>query len=242
MVDRRVVGGSGRAPSGAFQLEAFPVLGPVRYSDGWGLPRGEHGERRHEGTDILGVRGQPLRAAFDGTVSRYQLEDRGISGAAITITRADGLRANYFHVNTDDLVDGVEDAAPTSWRIPTAVQLGSQVSAGQIIGFMGDSGNAVGVPHLHFEVRTPDGAPFNPFPALREAEAARRMCASVRAMGQRRGESRCAARPGGGGAWSGRCRLAADQAAVRSWRPVRPPPWVSAGRGDPPRRPSGHFS
>jgi murein DD-endopeptidase MepM/ murein hydrolase activator NlpD len=140
------------------------------------LPRGAHGERRHDGTDILGVRGQPLRAAFDGTVSRYQIEDRGISGAAITITRADGVRANYFHVNTDELVDGAEDAAPTPWRIPKAVQLGTPVSAGQIIGFMGDSGNAVGVPHLHFEVRTPDGAPFNAFPALGEAEA-REACA-----------------------------------------------------------------
>ena len=161
------VAGSGSGPT----LElTFPVLGPVRYSGGWGAPRGDHGERRHEGTDILGVRGQPLRAAFDGTVTRYQLEDRGISGAAITITRADGLRANYFHVNTDDLVDGTEDAAPASWRIPTAVELGSTVSAGQIVGFMGDSGNAVGVPHLHFELRTPEGVPFDPFPALRSAE------------------------------------------------------------------------
>ena len=51
------------------------------------------------------------------------------------------------------------------------MQLGSPVSAGQIIGFMGDSGKAVGVPHLHLEVRTTDGIPFNAFPALREAEA-----------------------------------------------------------------------
>jgi hypothetical protein len=74
-------------------------------------------------------------------------------------------------VNTDELVDAAEDGAPTPWRVAAAVQLGSPVSAGQIIGFMGDSGNAVGVPHLHFEVRTPDGAPFNAFPELIGAEA-----------------------------------------------------------------------
>jgi hypothetical protein len=46
------------------------------------------------------------------------------------------------------------------------VGLGTRVQAGQIIGFMGDSGNAVGVPHLHFELRGLDGVPFNPYPAL----------------------------------------------------------------------------
>ena len=162
----------------AFPELTFPVLGPVRYSDGWGNPRGDHGERRHEGTDLLGVTGQPLRAVFDGVVTRYQLEDRGISGAVITITRDDGLRANYFHLNTVDLLTGRDDAAPASWRIPTAVQLGSRISAGQIIGFMGDSGNATGVPHLHFELRTPAGTPFNPYAALAAAEA-RERCTAV---------------------------------------------------------------
>lgn len=172
-VSGSVVGPVVGPEDGSLRL-TFPVLGPVRYSDGWGNPRGAHGERRHEGTDLLGVAGQPLRAVFDGVVTRYQLEDRGISGAVITITRSDGLRANYFHINTADLATGRRDAAPASWRIPTAVRLGSRVTAGQIVGFMGDSGNATGVPHLHFELRTPDGVPFNPYPALAAAEARER--------------------------------------------------------------------
>jgi murein DD-endopeptidase MepM/ murein hydrolase activator NlpD len=155
----------GLGPDGVVPSIAFPVLGPVRFGDGWGQPRGTHGERRHAGTDILGVSGQPLRAAFDGVVTRHQLTDLGIAGVVITITRADGLRANYFHLNDDH--PGTRDgAAPAAWRIPAAVQPGTQVQAGQIVGFMGDSGNAVGVPHLHFELRRPDGLPINPYPAL----------------------------------------------------------------------------
>jgi murein DD-endopeptidase MepM/ murein hydrolase activator NlpD len=148
---------------------SFPVLGPVSFGDGWGSPRGEQGERRHAGTDILGVAGQPLRAAFDGVVTRHQLASRGIAGVVVTITRADGLRANYFHLNDDNPGTG-DGAAPAAWRIPAAVQLGTRIQAGQIVGFMGDSGNAVGVPHLHFELRRPDGTPINPYPALVTAQ------------------------------------------------------------------------
>ena len=53
---------------------AFPVLGPVKFSHDYGHPRGEHGERFHEGLDLIGVRGQPLRAAFDGVVTRIQTD------------------------------------------------------------------------------------------------------------------------------------------------------------------------
>jgi murein DD-endopeptidase MepM/ murein hydrolase activator NlpD len=144
---------------------SFPVLGSVHFGDGWGHPRGHRGERRHEGTDILGVSGQPLRAAFDGVVTRHQLSNLGIAGVVISITGADGLRANYFHLNDDH--PGTRDgAAAAAWRIPAAIQSGTRVRAGQIVGFMGDSGNATGVPHLHFELRRLDGTPINPYPAL----------------------------------------------------------------------------
>jgi murein DD-endopeptidase MepM/ murein hydrolase activator NlpD len=158
----------GIGPGGVVPGIAFPVLGPVAYGDGWALARGNHGERPHEGTDIVGVSGQPLRAAFDGVVTRYQIESRGIAGVAITITRADGLRANYFHLN-DDTPGTNDGAAPTALRIPAAIRPGAHVLAGQVIGFMGESGNA-GIPHLHFELRDPNGTPINPYPALIAAE------------------------------------------------------------------------
>ena len=43
--------------------------------------------------------------------------------------------------------------------------------AGQVIAYMGDSGNAEGsVPHLHFEIRQPDGTPMNPYHSLVAAQ------------------------------------------------------------------------
>ena len=96
--------------------------------------------------------------------------DSGISGNGITVTGADGWYYNYFHVNND--TPGTDDglAAP-HWQVSPKLTLGSRVRAGQIIGYMGDSGNAEGsVPHLHFEIRTPDRTPVNPYPSLVAAQ------------------------------------------------------------------------
>src|SRR5262245_4641818 len=61
-------GADGSAPT-----ISFPVLGPVEYTDGWGNCR-DGCSRRHKGTDILGVRLQPLLAATDGTLTRVRHE------------------------------------------------------------------------------------------------------------------------------------------------------------------------
>jgi hypothetical protein len=55
--------------------------------------------------------------------------------------------------------------------VSPGLTLGSRVRAGEVIGYMGDSGNAeFSVPHLHFEIRTPDHAPVNPFHSLVAAQ------------------------------------------------------------------------
>jgi murein DD-endopeptidase MepM/ murein hydrolase activator NlpD len=155
---------------GAMRSIAFPVLGPVTYADGWGDCR-DGCARHHEGTDIIGVRMQPLLAAVDGTVTRVRHENVGKSGAVITITDADGWRYNYFHVNND--TPGSDDGAATpDWQFSPGLVVGDRVTAGQIIGYMGDSGNAEGsVPHLHFEIRDPSGAARPSYWSLRAAEA-----------------------------------------------------------------------
>jgi len=149
---------------------AFPVLGTVHYGNDWGNCR-DGCARRHQGTDLLGVRMQPLLAAVDGTVTRIRYENLGTAGSVISITGADGWYYNYFHVNDD--TPGTDDGlAGQEWQISPQLTVGSTVQAGQVIGYMGDSGNAEGsVPHLHFEIRQPDRTPVNPYHSLAAAQA-----------------------------------------------------------------------
>lgn len=153
---------------------AFPVLGPVTFADTWVAPP-ENG-RQHEGTDLIGVKMQPVLAAFDGTVGRADLDRGGISGDAISITRADGWRANYFHLNND--TPGTDDNADAirAWTTAPGIAVGSHVRAGQVIGYMGNSGDAAqSVTHLHFEIRDPAGVAHPSYALLADA-ATRQQC------------------------------------------------------------------
>jgi len=152
---------------------AFPVLGPVSFIDDWHFSRAG-GDRVHEGLDMIGSSGQPLRAAFDGRVERLVTTNNGISGVSIELRRNDDLRAIYRHVN-NDTPGTTDNSAIDAFRIHPGITEGTAVRAGQIIGFMGDTGNAVGIPHLHFELRNPerttgDRTPFAPYPAILEAQ------------------------------------------------------------------------
>lgn len=156
--------------AGSMRSIVFPVLGPVAYADGWGDPR-DGGQRRHEGTDIIGVRMQPLLAAADGEITQLRLEARGRAGVAISIRDADGWRYNYFHANNDTPASD-DGAAHDSFRLAPGLDLGDEVTAGQIIGYLGDSGNAeTSVAHLHFEFRDPRGRPAPSFWSLKAAES-----------------------------------------------------------------------
>jgi murein DD-endopeptidase MepM/ murein hydrolase activator NlpD len=161
-------------PDGIVRPISFPVLGPVSYGNHWGNCR-DGCSRLHVGTDLTGVRMQPLLAAVDGTVTRVRHANVGTAGAVLTITGSDGWRYNYFHLN-DDTPGTHDGAASGQWRISPRVSLGGRVHAGQVIAYMGDSGNAAGVAHLHFEMRLPDGRPTNPYPSLVAAQR-RQACA-----------------------------------------------------------------
>ena len=155
---------------------AFPVLGPMWFGNSWGDCRGSACERQHVGTDIIGVRMQPIRAAVDGTIDSARPADAtGIAGARVTIVADDGYRYHYFHLNND--TPGTDDGeAEHHWTLPPALTTGQRVSAGQIIGYLGDSGNSEhSVAHLHFEIRDPAGTPVPSYPLLVEA-AARETC------------------------------------------------------------------
>jgi hypothetical protein len=150
------------------------VAGPVTYFDDWGACRGGAGcPRHHIGNDVIGTRLQPLLAARDGTVTHLVL-DHVTAGWGVVITDAEGWDYRYYHVNND--TPGTDDGSdPPEWRLAAGIGEGSVVRAGQVVAYLGDSGNSeTSVPHLHFEIHQPDRTPINPYGSLRAAEAAQR--------------------------------------------------------------------
>ena len=149
---------------------SFPVAGPITYYDDWGACRGgANCPRRHIGNDLIGRRLQPLLAATDGVVTHLVL-DHPTAGWGLVITDADGWDYRYYHINND--TPGTDDgAAPPQWRLAPGITEGSVVTAGQVVAYLGDSGNSeLSVPHLHFEIHEPDGSPIDPYRSLRAAE------------------------------------------------------------------------
>lgn len=103
-----------------------PVAGPI--GDGFGAPRPG---RTHKGVDIAAPTGTPIGAAAAGTVSGRGW-DVG-AGNYVHVRHDSRLLTKYFHLSE------------------FTAQLGDQVTAGQMIGKVGSTGNSSG-PHVHFEV------------------------------------------------------------------------------------------
>jgi murein DD-endopeptidase MepM/ murein hydrolase activator NlpD len=154
-------------PGGAaqFVIKAFPhETAIVQFSDTWGARRS--GGRGHRGTDIMSPKGTWVVAVDDGIVERLDWND--LSGWNIMIRHADGWTSHYLHLNNDtsgtDDGEGGEETA-----FVEGLEVGSFVKAGEIIGFVGDSGNAEHTgSHTHFELHV-DGKKVDPYPFLEEA-------------------------------------------------------------------------
>ncbi|RPI21231.1 MAG: M23 family metallopeptidase, partial [Actinobacteria bacterium] len=118
----------------------FPVVGPARYEDAFGDCRDDC-NRAHHGIDIFsnGWKGVPVVAAHSGIVERAEVYGKR-STCAIHIRAADGWETRYLHLNTD--TPGTDDGAYREGCAAPGVTVGSYVAAGQIIGWLGDSGNA----------------------------------------------------------------------------------------------------
>jgi len=137
------------AESDGFVL-VFPVLSEeTRFSDSFGHSRSEG--RSHKGNDLLAERGTPIAAAADGRVARMTYGAR--AGFYMVIDHGNGYSTWYMHLNndsegTDDGLGGAEAA------FATELEVGDPVAAGQVVAYVGDSGNAERTtPHLHFELR-----------------------------------------------------------------------------------------
>lgn len=113
----------------------IPVAGLRRTElrDTWGEARSEG--RRHEGIDIMAPRGAAVIAATDGRIEKFFDSARG----GITIYQFDEAeRFVYYYAHLDRRAAGLNE--------------GDRVARGDVIGYVGMSGNAP-VPHLHFEIQ-----------------------------------------------------------------------------------------
>ena len=142
----------------------FPVDGETTFRDDFLEPR-DGGARQHLGIDVLADKMTPLVAAVDGVVSFIPCPEPSY-GYMITIQDKDRYQYRYIHVNND--TPGTDDGAGGCGNAYAPdLKRGSKVSAGQFIGWVGDSGNAEEtVPHLHFEIRRPDRTAIDPYESL----------------------------------------------------------------------------
>ncbi len=124
-------------------------------ADTFGAPRGR--DRSHQGVDIFAPRGTPVRSATRGVV--VAVREGGLGGRVVWVLGSAGERHYYAHL---------EDWAP-------GVANGRVVQAGDLLGFVGDSGNAKGTPpHLHYGIYGAPGA-YDPLPLLRAGAAPARL-------------------------------------------------------------------
>jgi murein DD-endopeptidase MepM/ murein hydrolase activator NlpD len=145
----------------------FPVLGTVEFSDDYGAPRPQG---RHEGIDILAPRHAYALAAEAGRVRFYSGSDR--AGCMLYLDGKSGTTYYYIHLN-NDLGSGNDNrgGCKVGVTFPKGLKTGQRVQAGQLIGFVGDSGDANGIhPHLHFELHPHGGGSTDPYPYLLAAQ------------------------------------------------------------------------
>lgn len=146
-------------------FEVFPHEGNlVNFWDSWGARRS--GGRRHQGTDIMSPQGTAIRTVADGVVT--EMGRSRLSGFFIRVAHEGGWMTVMMHLNNDLLGHDNGEGGTWSAFFPT-LMVGDVVSAGQILGYVGDSGNAEGTrPHTHFELRI-DGHKVNPYSYLLDA-------------------------------------------------------------------------
>lgn len=144
----------------------FPVAGGASWVDTFGAPRS--GGRTHQGQDLFAPKMRPLVASADGVVVRKG-RNATLSGNYVVIEDAEGWEYVYVHVNNDR--PGTDDGSDIDLdAFPPGIYVGAKVFSGQTIGYLGDSGNAETTPpHVHYEIRTPDGVAINPASRLRTA-------------------------------------------------------------------------
>lgn len=132
------------APPGTM---ACPVDGATTFRDSWGEAR--PGGRGHTGVDMMSPTGTPLVAIENGVIYNPSWHYAGGIGLYILGDSGD----SWYYAHLDGYAPGI--------------QAGTRVAAGQLVGYVGATGNAAG-PHLHLAHILPSGQYVNPFPVVAE--------------------------------------------------------------------------
>jgi hypothetical protein len=149
----------------AFPQLVFPVVGSSSYINDFNASRGSFG--KHNATDIIAKKGSPIVAAVSGTVY-YVNYPQPSWGYSVGVQDVNGYKYNYLHLNDDRPGTNDGHGGPMRAYAPDML-VGNHVVAGQLLGWVGDSGHSGGISHLHFEMETPTGGRLNPYGYLRAA-------------------------------------------------------------------------
>ena len=164
-----VAGAAGAAnpKKGAVPTLIFPVAGEVSYIDDFGQPRPGG---PHQGNDLMSPKKTPVVAVESGKIEFWTTS--ASAGCMLYLYGDSGTTYYYIHLNNDltmrndnrgKCVPGVSYAR--------GLKTGAHVQAGQLVGYVGDSGDADGIAsHLHFEVHPNGGAAVSPYPYLQSAQ------------------------------------------------------------------------
>ena len=145
----------------------FPVAGATTYTDDFGQARAGG---PHQGNDLLAAKRTPVVAVEGGKITFWTTS--ASAGCMLYLHGASGTMYEYIHLN-NDLTKGNDNRGKCVPGVSYARGLrnGAKVSAGQLIGYVGDSGDANGLhAHLHFEVHPNGGAAVSPYPYLQAAQ------------------------------------------------------------------------
>lgn len=149
-----------KSPGTGVPQIVFPLIGDAEVDDNYGDPRANG---RHAGIDLMTPRRTPVVAAEAGRIRWWTTSAR--AGCMLYLYGASGTTYLYIHLNNDRTLRNDNKGGCVADTSFTAAD-GARVTAGQQIAWSGDSGDADGNPHLHFEVHPNDGDDVNPFSAL----------------------------------------------------------------------------
>ena len=126
----------------------FPIAGASNFVHDWYFPRWGPGFRFHMGTDVFADHGTPVRSPVDGTVTSG---NGALGGLFVKVFQPDGTYFYMAHLS----------------GLPEGFQEGMAVQTGDIVGFVGNSGNArTTPPHVHLGIYSPGGEATDPKPIL----------------------------------------------------------------------------